>query len=163
MPPTPGLEAMDTRGGRGGHNPYIYLAPKPPRNAVLQPWTCHFRGNAGSNYSPPSPNKFLHLMLHNKAALHSHWNFRDTGSKEKIHHISPWGCFWAGAEEESEAAAGFCVCSSMIPEEWLGVQGRGGESRLSEKCLRFKNQSVHIPSATESQSATCAGSDPATT
>lgn len=113
-PPTPGLEAMDTRDGRGGHNPYIYLAPKPPRNRVLR----HFRGNAGSNCPPPSPNKLLHLMLDNKAALHSHQNFWDTGSKEKTHHRSPWGCFWAGAEEESEAAAaGFCACSTMIPEE----------------------------------------------
>lgn len=69
---TPGLEAIDTRGGRGGHNPYIYLAPEPPRNTVLQPWMWHFRGNAGSNCPSPSPNKLLHLMLDIKAALHSH-------------------------------------------------------------------------------------------
>lgn len=44
-------------------------------------------------------------MLDNKAALHSQRNFWDTGSEEKPHHSSPWGCFWAGAEEESKAAA----------------------------------------------------------
>lgn len=50
---------METRGGSGGHNPYIYLIPKRPR--VIQ--SCShgggiLRGNASCNWSPPSPNDF---------------------------------------------------------------------------------------------------------
>lgn len=159
---TPGLEAIDTRGGRGGHNPYIYLAPEPPRNTVLQPWMWHFRGNASSNCPSPSPNKLLHLMLDIKAALHSHRNFWDRLRREDPSQVS-LGMFlgrsWRGKWDSS-----WLLCLQLC--RIRGMTGSVRKERWIQpvrKLSVFQEPELHIPSAAESQSATCAGSDPGTT